>query len=64
LRRAGQAKRGTLLFEIQRNTYEAQLEQAKASLASAQATALKDDINYRRFAASHEDCGPIAHHPL
>jgi multidrug efflux system membrane fusion protein len=41
-------KQGTLLFEIQRNTYEAQLEQAKASLASAQATALNDNINYRR----------------
>jgi RND family efflux transporter MFP subunit len=42
-------KRGTLLFEIQRNTYEAQLEQAKASLASAQATALMDDLNYQRY---------------
>ena len=41
-------KQGTLLFEIQRNTYEAQLEQAKASLASAQATALNDEINYKR----------------
>lgn len=41
-------KQGTLLFEIQRNTYEAQLEQAKASLASAQATALNDQINYQR----------------
>jgi membrane fusion protein, multidrug efflux system len=41
-------KQGTLLFEIQRNTYEAQLEQAKASLASAQATALNDEINYQR----------------
>jgi membrane fusion protein, multidrug efflux system len=41
-------KQGTLLFAIQRNTYEAQLEQAKASLASAQATALNDGINYRR----------------
>jgi membrane fusion protein, multidrug efflux system len=41
-------KQGTLLFEIQRNTYEAQLEQAEASLASAQATALNDNINYRR----------------
>lgn len=42
-------KQGTLLFEIQRNTYEAQLEQAKASLASAQATALMDDLNYQRY---------------
>ena len=42
-------KQGTLLFEIERNTYEAQLEQAKASLASAQATALNDDINYQRY---------------
>ncbi|MGA7325045.1 MAG: efflux RND transporter periplasmic adaptor subunit [Rhodomicrobium sp.] len=44
-------KKGTVLFEIQRNTYEAQLEQAKASLASAQATALNDEINYRRVIA-------------
>jgi multidrug efflux system membrane fusion protein len=42
-------KQGTLLFEIQRNTYEAQLEQAKASLASAQAIALMDDLNYQRY---------------
>jgi membrane fusion protein, multidrug efflux system len=42
-------KQGTLLFEIQRNTYEAQLEQAKASLASARATALMDDLNYQRY---------------
>jgi RND family efflux transporter MFP subunit len=42
-------KQGTLLFEIQRNTYEAQLDQAKASLASAQATALSDDLNYQRY---------------
>ena len=42
-------KQGTLLFEIQRNTYEAQLDQAKASLASAQATALADELNYRRY---------------
>ncbi len=41
-------KQGTLLFEIQRNTYEAQLEQAKANLASAKATALNDEINYQR----------------
>jgi RND family efflux transporter MFP subunit len=41
-------KQGTLLFEIQHNTYEAQLEQAKASLASAQATALNNQINYQR----------------
>ncbi len=44
-------KQGTLLFEIQRNTYEAQLDQAKASLASAQATALADDLNYQRYVA-------------
>ena len=43
-----QVKQGALLFEIQRNTYEAQLEQAKASLASANATALNDQINYQR----------------
>lgn len=44
-------KQGMLLFEIQHNTYEAQLEQAKASLASAQATALNDEINYQRVVA-------------
>jgi multidrug efflux system membrane fusion protein len=43
-----EVKDGTLLFSIQRNTYEAQLEQAKASLASAQATALNAEINYNR----------------
>src|SRR5271165_26834 len=41
-------KQGRLLFEIQRNTYEAQLEQAKASLASAQADALNAQTNYQR----------------
>jgi membrane fusion protein, multidrug efflux system len=43
-------KQGTLLFEIQRNTYEAQLGQAKANLASAQATARNDESNYQRVA--------------
>lgn len=38
-------KQGTLLFEIQRDTYEAQLAQAKASLASAQAGVTNADIN-------------------
>jgi RND family efflux transporter MFP subunit len=46
-----QVKQGTLLFEIQHNTYEAQVEQAKASLASAQASAKNADINYNRDAA-------------
>ncbi len=41
-------KQGTLLFEIQRNTYEAQLEQAKASLVSAQADALNAQTNFQR----------------
>ncbi len=41
-------KQGTLLFEIQRNTYEAQLAQAKASLESAQAAAANADIQYQR----------------
>jgi RND family efflux transporter MFP subunit len=41
-------KQGTLLFEIQRNTYEAQLEQAKASLISAQADQLNAQTNYQR----------------
>ncbi len=44
-------KQGTLLFEIQRNTYEAQLEQAKASVVSAKATALNDETNYQRYVA-------------
>jgi multidrug efflux pump subunit AcrA (membrane-fusion protein) len=43
-----EVKEGTLLFRIQRNTYEAQLEQAKANLASAQASALNAEINYQR----------------
>ncbi len=41
-------KKGTVLFEIQRNTYEAQLEQAKASLASNQALQLNSKIQYDR----------------
>ena len=41
-------KQGTLLFEIQRDTYEAQLAQAKASLASAQAGVANADIQYQR----------------
>jgi multidrug efflux system membrane fusion protein len=37
-----------VLFEIQRNTYEAQLEQAKASLASNQAAQVNAQIEYDR----------------
>jgi membrane fusion protein, multidrug efflux system len=42
-------KQGTLLFEIEHDIYEAQLDQAKASLASSQATALNNKINYDRY---------------
>jgi membrane fusion protein, multidrug efflux system len=42
-------KQGTVLFEIQRNTYEAQLAEAKATLASSQAAASIDQINYQRY---------------
>ena len=42
-------KQGTLLFEIQRNTYVAQLDQANATLASSQAAAKIDEINYQRY---------------
>ena len=41
-------KGGTLLFEIQRDTYEAQLAQAQASLESAQAAVVNADIQYQR----------------
>ncbi len=41
-------KQGTLLFEIQRNTYEAQLAQAKANLESAQAGVVNAEIQYQR----------------
>ena len=41
-------KKDTLLFVIQRNVYEAQLEQAKASLASAQAKVLNAQAEYTR----------------
>lgn len=41
-------KEGTLLFEIQRDTYEAQLAQAKASLESAQAGVVNAEIQYQR----------------
>lgn len=40
--------RGTKLFGIQRNTYEAQLDQAKASLASAQASQVGAQQEYDR----------------
>jgi membrane fusion protein, multidrug efflux system len=41
-------KKDQVLFEIQRNTYEAQLEQAKASLASNQAAQVNAQIEYDR----------------
>jgi membrane fusion protein, multidrug efflux system len=41
-------KKGDVLFEIQRNTYEAQLEQAKATLASNQAAQVNAQIQYDR----------------
>ena len=42
------AKQGTLLFEIQRDTYEAQLAQAKANLESAEAAVVNNEIQYQR----------------
>jgi membrane fusion protein, multidrug efflux system len=41
-------KKDQVLFEIQRNTYEAQLEQAKATLAGNQAGQLNAQIEYDR----------------
>jgi RND family efflux transporter MFP subunit len=41
-------KKDAVLFEIQRNTYEAQLEQAKATLASNQAAQVNAKIQYDR----------------
>jgi multidrug efflux system membrane fusion protein len=43
-------KKDDILFVIQRNTYEAQLEQAKATLASNQAAQLNAKIEYDRQA--------------
>jgi membrane fusion protein, multidrug efflux system len=42
-------KQGTPLFEIQRNTYEAQLAEARATLASSEAAAKINEINYQRY---------------
>jgi RND family efflux transporter MFP subunit len=41
-------KKGKVLFVIQRNTYQAQLEQAKAALASNQAAQINAKIQYDR----------------
>ena len=41
-------KQGDLLFEIQRDTYEAQLAQAQANFESAQAAVVNADIQYQR----------------
>jgi RND family efflux transporter MFP subunit len=41
-------KKGTVLFVIQRNTYEAQLAQAKATLASNQAALVNAKTQYER----------------
>src|SRR5262249_42711719 len=41
-------KKDDVLFEIQRNTYEAQLEQAKATLASNQAAQVNAQLQYDR----------------
>ena len=41
-------KQGTLLFEIQRDTYEAQLEQAKANLDFRAGCRLNNQIQYQR----------------
>jgi membrane fusion protein, multidrug efflux system len=47
--------KGTLLFGIQRNTYEAQLLQAKASLTSAQAGQVNAQTEYTRQATLGKD---------
>ena len=41
-------KQGDLLFEIQRDTYEAQLAQAKANLQSAEAAVVNANTQYQR----------------
>ncbi|SED46912.1 RND family efflux transporter, MFP subunit [Rhizobiales bacterium GAS188] len=41
-------KKGDLLFGIQRDTYQAQLDQAKGSLASAQAEQINAQADYQR----------------
>lgn len=45
----------TLLFGIQRNTYEAQLEQAKATLTSSQAAQVNAQTEYTRQATLGKD---------
>jgi len=48
-------KNGSVLFEIQRNTYEAQLAQAKATLASNEALQINTKIQYDRQAGLQRD---------
>ena len=49
-------KKGDLLFGIQRDTYQAQLDQAKASLASAQAAQVNAQSDYqRKLALARQD---------
>jgi membrane fusion protein, multidrug efflux system len=43
-------KKGTVLFEIQQNTYKAQLDQAKASVVGAQAELKKSQAEFERQA--------------
>jgi membrane fusion protein, multidrug efflux system len=44
------AKKGTVLFVIQQNSYQAQLDQAKASMVSAQAELKKSQAEFERQA--------------
>jgi RND family efflux transporter MFP subunit len=48
-------KKGSLLFGIQRNTYEAQLAQAKATLAANEALQINTKIQYDRQAGLQRD---------
>jgi len=43
-----EVKTGQLLYQLEKSVYQAQVDQAKANLAAAQATAWNADIQYRR----------------
>jgi multidrug efflux system membrane fusion protein len=48
-------KKGTVLFELQRDTYEAQVQEAKATLASQQAAQANARIEYSRQSTLGKD---------
>ncbi len=47
-------ERGSVLFEIDRRTYQAELNQAEANIAQAEARRKNDEIDYRRIKQAFE----------